>query len=185
MHRDLRDLARNEYDELVVGGGAAGAAAAREAALRGLKTALIEREDFGAGSSAHCFKVVHGGIRYVQHADVRRLRASCHERSVLLRLAPHLVKPLPFVIPTYGSGRNSKWFLGAGMLLYDLLSADRNLRTRDPSRRIRWTRFFSRDDTLAMFPSVPAAGLTGSAAFEDGQMHNPPRLVLALAMAAD
>jgi len=185
MHRDLPELARTEYDVLIVGGGAAGAAAAREAALRGLKTALIERDDFGAGASAHCFKVVHGGIRYIQHADVRRLRASCRERSVFLRLAPHLVKPLPFVVPTYGMGKSSKWFLGAGMLLYDALSADRNLRTSDPSRRIRWTRFFGRDETLAMFPSVPSRGLTGAAAFEDGQMHNPPRLVLAFVMAAE
>jgi len=184
MHRDLPELARTEYDLLIVGGGAAGAAAAREAALRGLKTALIERNDFGSGASAHCFKVVHGGIRYIQHADVRRLRASCHERSVFLRLAPHLVKPLPFVIPTYGMGRHSKWFLGAGMLLYDFLSADRNLQTSDPSRRIRWTRFFSREETMSMFPSVPSRGLTGAASFEDGQMHNPPRLVLAFAMAA-
>lgn len=184
MHRDLPELARREFDVLVVGGGAAGAAAAREAALRGYTTALIEREDFGAGASAHCFKVVHGGIRYIQHGDVRRLRSSCHERATFLRLAPHLVKPLPFVIPTYGHGRNSKWFLGAGMLLYDALSADRNLRTRDRDRRVRRTRFFSREETLALFPGVPEKGLTGAAAFEDGQMHNPPRLVLAFAAAA-
>ncbi len=170
---------------LIVGGGAAGAAAAREAALRGLRTALIEREDFGAGSSAHCFKVVHGGIRYLQHADVKRLRASCHERSVFLRLAPHLVKPLPFVIPTYGLGRNSKWFLGSGMLLYDALSADRNFGTRDRNRHIRSTRFLSRAEALRLFPGIPGKGLTGAASFEDGQMHNPPRLVLAFAIAAD
>ncbi|HVY81504.1 MAG TPA: FAD-dependent oxidoreductase [Steroidobacteraceae bacterium] len=184
MHRDLPELARIEYDVLVVVGGAAGAAAAREAALRGYRTALIEREDFGAGSSAHCFKVVHGGIRYIQHGDVKRLRASCHERSVFLRLAPHLVKPLPFLIPTYGWGRNGKGFLGAGMLLYDALSADRNRHTRDRARRISWTRFFSRAETLRLFPSVPSKGLTGAAAFEDGQMHNAPRLVLAFAAAA-
>jgi glycerol-3-phosphate dehydrogenase len=184
MHRDLPELARNPYDVLVVGGGAAGAAAAREAALRGYRTALIEREDFGAGASAHCFKVVHGGIRYIQHGDVRRLRASCHERAVFLRLAPHLVKPMPFVIPTYGLGKDSKWFLGAGMLLYDLLSADRNLRNRDRTRRVAWTRFFGREETLQLFPTIPKNGLTGAAAFEDGQMHNPPRLVLAFATAA-
>jgi glycerol-3-phosphate dehydrogenase len=184
MHRDLPELARNEYDVLVVGGGAAGAAAAREAALRGYRTALIEREDFGGGSSAHCFKVVHGGIRYIQHGDVKRLRASCHERSVFLRLAPHLVKPLPFLIPTYGWGRNGKGFLGAGMLLYDALSADRNRHTRDRARRIQWTRFFSRAETLRLFPSIPGKGLTGAASFQDGQMHNPPRLVLAFAAAA-
>lgn len=184
MHRDLPELSKSEFDVLVVGGGAAGAAAAREAALRGYRTALIEREDFGAGASAHCFKVVHGGIRYIQHGDVKRLRASCHERSTFLRIAPHLVKPLSFLIPTYGWGRNGKGFLGAGMLLYDALSADRNRQTRDRARRIQWTRFFSRAETLRLFPSIPGKGLTGAASFEDGQMHNPPRLVLAFAAAA-
>ncbi len=97
ISRDLLGLGSETFDVLVVGGGASGAATAREAALRGFKTALIEKEDFSAGASAHCFKVVHGGIRYVQHADIRRLRASCFERSVFLRIAPHLVAPLPFV----------------------------------------------------------------------------------------
>src|SRR6185369_11577555 len=84
----------------------------------------------------------------------------------------------------YGYGRNGKWFLGTGMLLYDTLSADRNRHTRDRARRIQWTRFFSRAETLRLFPSIPGKGLTGAAAFEDGQMHNPPRLVLAFAAAA-
>jgi glycerol-3-phosphate dehydrogenase len=184
MHRNLPELAKTEYDLLIVGGGAAGAAAAREAALRGLRVALIERRDFGSGTSSHCFKVVHGGIRYLQHGDLRRLRSTSYERSVLLRLAPHLVKPLPFVIPTYGMGRRSRWFLGAGMLTYDLLSAGRNLQIHDPSRRVHATRFFDREQTLAMFPTIPEEKLTGSAAFEDGQMHNPPRLVLSFIMAA-
>ena len=109
MHRNLAELARTEFDLLIIGGGAAGAAAAREATLRGLSVALIERRDFGSGASAHCFKVVHGGIRYLQHGNLRRMRATSHERSVFLHLAPHLVKPLPFVIPTYGMGRRSRW----------------------------------------------------------------------------
>ena len=125
--RDLRRLSSELFDVLVVGGGASGAATAREAALRGFNTALIEREDFSAGASAHCFKVVHGGIRYVQHADVRRLRASCFERAVLLRIAPHLVSPLPFVIPTYGRGKSSRWFLGTGMLLSSVVTRFRDL----------------------------------------------------------
>jgi glycerol-3-phosphate dehydrogenase len=185
MHRNLAELARTQFDLVIIGGGAAGAAAAREAALRGLKVALIERHDFGSGASAHCFKIVHGGLRYLAHGDVRRLRATSYERSVFLRLAPHLVKPLPFVVPTYGAGRRSRWLLGAGMLAYDFLSADRNLQITDPSRRIRATRFFSREDTLGMFPTLPEHGLTGAVAFEEGQMHNPPRLVLAFVMAAE
>jgi glycerol-3-phosphate dehydrogenase len=184
MPRDLSNLTRGEYDVLVVGGGAAGAAAAREAALRGYRTVLIERQDFGGGTSAHCFKVVHGGIRYIQHLDVPRLRASCRERSILLKLAPHLVKPLPFVIPTYGAAQNSKWFLGAGMLLYDALTADRNASQPDRKRQVRWTKFLSRAETLALFPEVRRERLTGAAVFEDGQMHNPPRLVLAFVTAA-
>src|SRR3954469_8242690 len=119
ISRDIRRLGNEQFDVLVVGGGASGAATAREAALRGFNTALIEREDFSAGASAHCFKVVHGGIRYVQHADVRRLRASCFQRALFRRIDPHLVAPLPFVIPTYGKGKSSRWFHGTGMLLYD------------------------------------------------------------------
>jgi glycerol-3-phosphate dehydrogenase len=182
--RDIRNLGSEPFDVLVVGGGASGAAAAREAALRGFKTALIEKEDFSAGASAHCFKVVHGGIRYVQHADIQRLRASCFERAVFLRIAPHLVAPLPFVIPTYGRGKSSRWFLGAGMLVYDALSADLNRHVADPARRVKGTRFLSRGETLELFPDIAVDSLTGAAVFEDGQMYNPPRLVLAFAAAA-
>jgi glycerol-3-phosphate dehydrogenase len=184
ISRDIRRLSNELFDVLVVGGGASGAATAREAALRGFNTALVERENFSAGASAHCFKVVHGGIRYVQHADIRRLRASCFERAVLLRIAPHLVSPLPFVIPTYGSGKSSRWFLGTGMLLYDALSADLNRHVADPARRIPRTRFLSRSETLELFPDIAVDSLTGAAVFDDGQMYNPPRLVLAFAAAA-
>jgi glycerol-3-phosphate dehydrogenase len=177
-------LASQPFDVLVIGGGASGAATAREAAIRGYSTALIEREDFSAGASAHCFKVVHGGIRYVQHGDVRRMRASCRERAVLLRIAPHLVAPLAFVIPTYGQTKSSKWFLGTGMLLYDALTADLNRHVSDPARRIKRTKFLGRAATLALFPSIDPRGLTGAALFEDGQMYNPPRLVLGFVSAA-
>ncbi|HUI59679.1 MAG TPA: FAD-dependent oxidoreductase, partial [Steroidobacteraceae bacterium] len=185
MSRDLRRLSSEVFDVLVIGGGASGAATAREAALRGFNTALIEREDFSAGASAHCFKVVHGGIRYIQHGDVPRLRASCMERAVLLRIAPHLVAPLPFVIPTHGHGRSSRWLLGAGMSLYDLLTLDVNRHIPDPARRVRRTRFLGRDETVRLFPDIERHRLTGAAVFEDGQMHNPPRLVWAFAAAAE
>lgn len=185
MRREVERLSDRPFDVLVIGGGAAGAATAREACLRGYRTALVERDDFGGGTSAHCFKVVHGGIRYVQHADVARTRASCRERAVFLRIAPHLVSPMPFAIPTYGHGIGGKSYLGAGMLLYDTITLGCNRLVRDPARRIQPTRFLGRDDTLKLFPAIERERLTGAAVFEDGQMYNPPRLVLAFVAAAD
>jgi glycerol-3-phosphate dehydrogenase len=184
MQRRTAHLTQREYDVLIIGGGAFGAAAARDAALRGLSTVLLERNDFGSGASAECFKMVHGGIRYLQHADVPRLRASCHERSALLRIAPHLVSPLPIAIPTYGRGRSGKAFLEAGARVYDLLTLDRNRGIRDPARRIGNTQLLSRSEVLEMFPHLEAPRLTGAVVFEDGQMYNAARLVLAFVKGA-
>lgn len=184
MRRNPADLTAREYDVLIVGAGAFGAAAAWDAASRGLRTALIERADFGGATSAECFKMVHGGIRYLQHADVRRLRSSCYERSTLLRIAPHLVQPLPIAIPTYGHGRRGRAFLGTGALAYDLLTIDRNVGIKDPQRRIGRSRFLSRSRTLKLFPHLAADDLSGAVVFEDGQMYNPARVVLAFVRSA-
>jgi glycerol-3-phosphate dehydrogenase len=184
MKRDLSTLAAESFDVLIIGGGAFGAAAAWDASLRGLKVALIEQSDFGSGASAECFKMVHGGIRYLQHADVRRLRYSCAQRSALLRIAPHLVTPLPIVIPTYGHGRQGKAFLAAGMLAYDTLTVGRNSGIRDPSRQIRGMELLSKTKVLELFPELEPRGLTGGAVFEDGQMYNAARLVLAFVKSA-
>jgi glycerol-3-phosphate dehydrogenase len=184
MQRDLDELAARPFDVLIVGAGAFGAAAFWDATLRGLRAAVIDRRDFGGGASAECFKMVHGGIRYLQHADFRRLRFSCAQRSALLRIAPHLVNPLPIVIPTYGHGRQGKAFLAAGMLAYDLLTADRNAGIRDPSRRIDGMELFSRNQLLELFPELEQRSLTGGAVFQDGQMYNAARLVLAFIQSA-
>jgi glycerol-3-phosphate dehydrogenase len=184
MQRNPAELGAHEYDVLVIGAGAFGAAAARDAALRGLRTALIERADFGGATSAECFKMVHGGIRYLQHADLPRLRASSHERSAMLRIAPHLVQPLPIAIPTYGHGRRGRAFLGAGATVYDLLTLDRNSGIRDRQRHIRRSRFISRSRLLELFPHLRAPDLSGAVVFEDGQMYNPARLVLAFVSSA-
>jgi len=100
MNRDIEALSSKEFDVLVIGGGIFGACAAWDACLRGYTVALIEKDDFCSGVSANSFKVVHGGIRYIQHGDIIRLRSSCRERSALLKVAPHLVTPLPILIPT-------------------------------------------------------------------------------------
>jgi glycerol-3-phosphate dehydrogenase len=184
MIRDFRALADRSFDLVVVGGGVFGACAAWDATRRGLSVALVERTDFCSGSSANSFKVIHGGIRYLQHADLPRLRSSCHERSAWIRIAPHLVSPLPIVIPTYGSGREGKAFLGAGMLLYDFLTADRNLGVRDDARKVPVSRFMGRKQVEELFPGIRADALTGGAVFYDGQMYNPPRLTLAFVRSA-
>jgi glycerol-3-phosphate dehydrogenase len=184
MQRNPAGLVGEEFDVLVIGAGAFGAAAARDAALRGLRTALIERSDFGGATSAECFKMVHGGIRYLQHADIARLRASSHERSALLRIAPHLVQPLPIAIPTYGHGRRGRAFLAAGATAYDLLTLDRNSGIRDRRRQIGRSRLLSRSRLLELFPHLRAPDLSGAVVFEDGQMYNPARLVLAFVSSA-
>ena len=184
MQRSPPALADQAFDLVVVGGGIFGICAAWDAIARGLTVALIEQGDFAGQTSANSYKIVHGGIRYLQHADLVRLRGSCEQRSILLRIAPHLVQPLPIVVPTYGHGRRGKILLGTGMLLYDLLTADRNRRIRDPKRRIPWTGFLSTAEVRRMFPGLPAQDLTGAAVFHDAQMYNPPRLALSFLRAA-
>lgn len=184
MRRATAALAAREYDLVIVGGGIFGACAAWDAVLRGLSVALVERDDFGAATSANSFRIVHGGIRYLQHADIARVRASCRERSALLRVAPHLVHPLPIVIPTYGHGTRGKGLLGAGLLAYDLLTVDRNRGIGDPERRIPRSRYLSRSEVLGLFPDLDGHGLTGAALFCDGQIYNPTRLVVSFLRAA-
>jgi glycerol-3-phosphate dehydrogenase len=184
MKRDISQLGSREFDLVVVGGGIFGACAAWDAALRGLSVALLEAEDFGGGVSANSFRMVHGGIRYIQHLDFPRVRSSCHERTALLRTAPHLVSPLPIAIPTYGHLLEGKEFLAAGMYLYDLVTADRNRRIADPEQQIPWTRLLGRSEIEQMFPGLPNKRLTGGTMFCDAQMYNPTRLVWAFVASA-
>lgn len=184
MRRDLAALADGDFDLVVIGGGMFGAAAALDAAQRGLRVALVERGDFCGATSAHSFKMLHGGIRYLQHADVHRIRQSAAARAAFLRVAPHLAHPLPIAVPTYGHGMKGKPALRTGMALYDLLTLGRNRGIPDPSRRVPPSRFLSRGETLERFPHLPRAGLTGAGVFCDGQMYNPARLVLAFVQSA-
>lgn len=178
MKRNLSALAENEYDIVIVGGGAFGACAAWDASLRGLSVALVEKGDFCQATSANHLKMVHGGIRYLQHLDIYRILESSKERNALLRIAPHLIMPLPIVIPTYGHGMQGKEVLFCGLKLYDLLTFYRNKGLKDPDRRIPRTRIIGRQEVLDLFPDLEKEGLTGAGVFYDGQMYNPPRLVL-------
>lgn len=185
MQRNWPELSSRSFDLLVIGGGIFGAAAALDAAQRGLDVALVERGDFGGATSAHSYKMIHGGIRYLQHADIKRIRQSAAARSGFLRTAPHLCHPLPIVVPTYGSfGMKSKPVLWAGIRAYDAITADRNRGIADPTRHIPNGWFLSREEVVHRYPGVEREGLTGAGVFCDGQMYNPTRLVLAHARSA-
>ncbi len=184
MRRDLEALVRPTYDLLIVGGGIFGIFAAWDAARRGLSVAIVERSDWAHAASANCFKIVHGGIRYLQHGDLVRVRQSNRERNILLRVAPHLVRPLPILIPTYGHGRSGKGLLAAGLKLYEAATWDRNRGIQDPGRRLPPSRLLSRSATLELYPDLPGDGLTGGAIFHDAQMYSPARLALAVLRSA-
>jgi glycerol-3-phosphate dehydrogenase len=184
MHRDVGVLNTKAYDLIVVGGGIFGICAAWDAALRGLSVALLERADFAHATSANCFRIVHGGIRYLQHGDLYRIRESSRERNALLRIAPHLVHPLPIVVPTYGHGLASREFLCAGLWTYDLLTFDRNHGITDPQKRIPAGHAISRQECLRLFPGLESNGLTGAVILYDAQMYSPARLALSFLRSA-
>lgn len=183
MNRNLNTLSNNIYDVLVVGAGMYGCCVAWSASLRGLSVALVEKEDFCAATSANSLKMIHGGLRYLQNADFKRMRESIRERKILLRIAPHLVHPLPVIIPTYGHGMKGKEALGLGMALNDLISCDRNS-GQDSQKYIPNGQVISREECLELLPGIPTQGLTGGAMFCDAQAYNSERLPLAFLASA-
>ncbi len=177
-------LTQKEYDLLVIGGGIYGACMAWEASLRGLNVALVEAADFGAKTSSNSQKIIHGGLRYLQHLDIARIRESVRERKVLLRIAPHLVRPMSCLMPTYRGLTQPKWMMWVAGVLYDLFSWDRNWGTKDPERRIPATRIVNRRECLALAPDIEDTGVTGGIIWQDGQMKNSERLTLAFIQSA-
>lgn len=183
MKRDPAALAATRWDALVVGGGIYGAMTAWDAAQRGLRVALVEARDFGGGASWNSLKTVHGGLRHLQRFELRLLRESVRERRALLRIAPALVQPLRFVVPTYGHGRRGREALAAGVLLSGLLSLDRN-RGVAPERRLPGPQVLSRHALLDLLPGLPARSLSGGVAWHDAQLVSSERLLLAVLEAA-
>jgi glycerol-3-phosphate dehydrogenase len=183
LKRDLLALADRTFDLLVVGGGIHGVAAAWDAAQRGLAVALVERDDFGSGVSWNSLKIIHGGLRYLQTGDLVRFRESVRERAALLRIAPALVKPLGFLVPTRGHGPKGREAMAVGLLLNDLLSADRN-RGLPPESHIPRSRVLSSRETLALVPGLGAEGLNGGALWYDAQVQSSERLTIGFAHAA-
>lgn len=183
MKRDLGRLETQDFDVLVIGGGILGACAVWDAAQRGLRAALVERDDFASGNSSNNLKIVHGGFRHLQRLQLRRVREAAAERSTWLRLAPHLVEPLPVLIPSVRHGLQRAAVLAAAAALNDLLTGDRN-RDLPPGRVLPRARALSRRECLDLVPELDATGLTGGVVFYDAQLYSPERLVLEVIEAA-
>ncbi|MGH7996742.1 MAG: glycerol-3-phosphate dehydrogenase/oxidase [Opitutaceae bacterium] len=165
--------AAGPFDLLIIGGGATGLGAAVDAASRGHRVALVERGDFAQGTSSRSTKLIHGGVRYLRQGNVSLVLEALRERGRLARNAPHLVRDLPFVIPNY-----SWWegpFYGIGLKVYDQLAGRLGL---SPSRRL------SREETVALIPTVEPEGLLGGVVYHDAQFDDA-RLAVSLARTAD
>jgi glycerol-3-phosphate dehydrogenase len=184
MKRDLTQLTNQRFDLLVIGGGITGANIAWDAALRGLRVALLEREDFGAATSANSLKTVHGGLRYLQDGNLPLVRKMVRERQALLRVAPHLIRPLPVIMPTYkGKLLRGKLVLGTAVKLNDLASFDRNF-GMGPGQTLPNSRILSREETLRRLPGLETTAVSGSVLWHDAQIQNSERLLLSIIQAA-
>src|SRR2546422_5258948 len=162
-------------DLLVIGGGITGAGIARDAVLRGIRTALVDRGDCGGGTSSHSSRLIHGGLRYLEQGDFHLVREASRERRTLLAIAPHLVRPLPFLFPVYRGARVPAWRLRAGMWLYDALAAFGNVHAH------RW---LGRTAVLRLEPGLRERDLKGAALYYDAQADGA-RLVLATLRSED
>jgi glycerol-3-phosphate dehydrogenase len=165
----------SRYDVVIIGAGINGAGIARDAAMRGLTVLVIEKGELGAGTTSASTRLIHGGLRYLEHFEFGLVYESLRERETLLRIAPDLVRPLAIAIPIYKQNRRGRLTLRAGMILYDLLSWRKSL----PRHRM-----LSRDETLERWPGLNPEGLVGSALYYDAQVEFPERLVLANVVSA-
>lgn len=177
----LGRLASEPFDILVIGGGIVGAGIARDAALRGLKVALIEQGDFASGTSSKTSKLIHGGLRYLEHGRLRLVYESLRERRVLRTIAPALVHPLPLVLPIYDGSPRAPWQIALGLRLYDCLALGHALPTDGPAVvgvGPRCHRLLSARQALMLEPALRAQGLHAAGLFTDCQMDDA-RLCLA------
>ncbi len=169
------NLPDRAFDLIVIGAGINGAGIARDAAARGLRVLLVDKGDIGGGTTSWSTRLIHGGLRYLEHGEIGLVRESLRERERLLRIVPHLVRPLPLLIPIYTGDQRGPWLIRAGMLAYDLLSYDKSLARHE---------MLSRAESLARLPGLNPDGLRGAALYYDAQVEFPERLAVENALAA-
>lgn len=177
MKRDLNKLSNTEFDLLIIGGGIYGATTAWEAASRGLTVALIDKGDFACATSSNSHKIIHGGIRYLQHADIGRVLESIRELNILMKIAPHLVHPMAFMMPTYGHIVKGPEIFALALLLYKIVGFNANHKTGKLQNNIKG-KIVSRDECVELFPGVNKTNLTGGGIWIDGQVYNTERLLM-------
>ncbi|AGH96512.1 glycerol-3-phosphate dehydrogenase/oxidase [Pseudobdellovibrio exovorus] len=158
---NLQRLKSEKFDILIIGGGITGAGVARDAALRGLKVALVEASDFASGTSSRSSKLIHGGIRYLENFDFHLVFEALSERAKLFKIAPHLVHPLRFMIPIFENSRVGLFKMGLGMWLYDILALFRTPQMHEKLKR---------QETLSRMPIVRGSDLIGSCVYSDAYM---------------
>lgn len=173
--RDLAGLRAQRFDLLVIGGGIYGAWAALDAAQRGLKVALIEQDDWGSGTSQSSSKLIHGGLRYLEHYKFGLVQHSLRERRILSRIAPHLVRPLDFMLPVFQSSRVGPFMLSCGLTLYDVMAGF--------SPPVQRHRYYRPAHLHRSFPFLENADLVGAFRYGDCQ-EDDARMTLAVAAAA-
>jgi len=176
MIRDIERFKRATYDLLVIGGGINGASIAHLAAKRGMKVALLEKGDFASGASSKSTKLIHGGIRYLENLEIDLVYESLKERHIQLEAAPHLVKPLPFVIPVYEGDKRPLWMMRLGVFLYDLLAG---------RYRVKPRKNLSREEVLRLEPGIEPKGLKGGVLYYDAQMDDARLCLENVLMAAE
>jgi glycerol-3-phosphate dehydrogenase len=178
-------MAARAYDVVVVGGGITGACVARDAAMRGLSVALVEKNDFASATSSASSKLIHGGLRYLQNLEIGLVRESLRERRVWSNIAPHLVEPLTFLIP----GKSEKAFrnrlkMSLGLTAYDWLAYERNKPIDDAAKALPGHRALTREELLELEPALEVMNPGGAMLYYDYQMYSPERLALACLMSA-
>ncbi len=183
MPRDLNALNSECFDLVVIGGGITGICVARDAILRGLTVALIEQNDFASATTSASSKMIHGGLRYLKNFEFSLVRESLRERRLWAKNAPHMMRPLKFMLPTWRSGAQTRTAMHVFISMYDVLSFDRN-RLDDPCLHLPRHQMLKRADAVALEPGMDALKATGAAIFYDYQMHSPERLALDCILAA-
>ena len=181
MKRDLKALQQEMFDVVIIGGGITGACLCHDAALRGMRVALVEKGDFGGFTSSSSSKLIHGGIRYLPTGQFWKVRESSEERAVFHNIAPHLTRMLPFVVPTFSGGlMKGRAALMAGLLLYEAIGWGLNERIRDPSKKVPNSRFVGKHELTSRFPLLGRLeGLSGAYVLYESHMMSSERMTLA------